>query len=329
METNRHNYGLDLYRILCCIGVLTYHIMDDVLGKSDGGGAYFLYFAASYCVPGFFLLAGFLLGRHQTITIEYIENKITGTMKKLFGWVIFWSVLHFLRTGEIYDLWGQLTAGIASSGILPVSWFLFTYCLLMFFGYPLWHLKNRYPKFFSIATVIWIVMLAGDVGRELIYAKTQSMWLHLYLGYFAFGMALNDIFAWIQKKLTKQTCLISALGIFIFTAIIYTYEFSNPHFSMAPHEYYGRWFYSLWLIGMFWLCVLVDFKNVIIQKTLHQLAGGTMVVYLGHLPILLYITGLHPLQSTGEAIGCICLLFALLFVCAECMKRLPLLRKMV
>ncbi len=38
METNRHNYGLDLYRILCCIGVLTYHIMDDVLGKSDGGG---------------------------------------------------------------------------------------------------------------------------------------------------------------------------------------------------------------------------------------------------------------------------------------------------
>ncbi len=34
--SNKRNYGLDIYRILCCIGVLTYHVMDDVLGKTGG-----------------------------------------------------------------------------------------------------------------------------------------------------------------------------------------------------------------------------------------------------------------------------------------------------
>ena len=33
---DERNYGLDVYRILCCMGVLTYHIMDDVL--VCGGG---------------------------------------------------------------------------------------------------------------------------------------------------------------------------------------------------------------------------------------------------------------------------------------------------
>lgn len=34
--SDKRNYGLDLYRILCCVGVLNYHVMDDVLGKGGG-----------------------------------------------------------------------------------------------------------------------------------------------------------------------------------------------------------------------------------------------------------------------------------------------------
>lgn len=32
----KRNYGLDLFRIMCCVGVLNYHVIDDVLG--NGGG---------------------------------------------------------------------------------------------------------------------------------------------------------------------------------------------------------------------------------------------------------------------------------------------------
>lgn len=37
MDINR-NYGLDIFRILCCIGVLCYHIMDDLPLEYEGGG---------------------------------------------------------------------------------------------------------------------------------------------------------------------------------------------------------------------------------------------------------------------------------------------------
>ncbi len=325
--SDKRNYGLDLYRILCCVGVLNYHVMDDVLGK--GGVAYFLYFAASYCVPGFFLLSGFLLGSRSNVTVDYIENKIIGTMKKLFAWIVLWSILHFIKTGEIYDLWKQLLAGLASDGILPVSWFLFTYSFLLFLGYPLWYLKNKYRKLFGIAATVWIMMLMADVGRGVIGFKTQSLWLHLYIGYFAFGMALTDVFSWADRRLQKRTCIIIASIIVALTSATYIYEFKSQPSYIAPHNYYGKWFYSLWLAGGFWLCTLFDLKNLMLQKKIQQIASDTMVVYLGHLPMLIYITGIHPLQSVWEAIGCVCTLFVLLVICAECMKKLPLLRKIV
>ncbi len=103
---SKRNYGLDIYRILCCIGVLTYHIMDDVLGQSVWAKT--LYFAASYCVPGFFLLSGFLLGMREKVTMEYCESKAYGIIKKLFAWIVFWVAVYFIKTGEMMDLWEML-----------------------------------------------------------------------------------------------------------------------------------------------------------------------------------------------------------------------------
>lgn len=48
---NERNYGIDIFRILCCIGVLIYHTFDDILGVN---GACIFYYGASFCVPGFF-----------------------------------------------------------------------------------------------------------------------------------------------------------------------------------------------------------------------------------------------------------------------------------
>lgn len=33
--------GIDIFRIMCCMGVLGYHIMDDIVLSTPGGGGYF------------------------------------------------------------------------------------------------------------------------------------------------------------------------------------------------------------------------------------------------------------------------------------------------
>ncbi len=272
--------------------------MDDVLGKS-GVWAKLLYFAASYCVLGFFLLSGFLLGTRESITIEYCEGKVYSTIKKLFGWVVFWVAVHFLRTGEMADLWDNIISGAYSEGILPVAWFLYTYCFLMILTYPMWNLLQKFPKVFVAASILWGICLAFDVGRVLLNTRCQSLWLHLYIGYFAIGMAVAKISEWVKSKGFEKISYFAAWMLFIVSATIYACNILNAEVFIAPHNYYGTWYYSLWLISGLWLCKSFRIKSERLQTCFKLLSTNTFVVYLGHLPILLYITEKNLWKQRG------------------------------
>ena len=326
--SDERNYGLDLFRVVCCIGVLIYHVFDDVLW-TGGGISYLIYFGASYCVPGFFLLSGYLIGTRKELTIIYIETKIVNTIKKLFGWIILWSTIHFIRTGEVYDLVNQMVSGVYSGGILPVSWFLYTYCIILLFAYPLWNINNKHKKLFIVVSVIWMAFLATNFGSGLVAGRTQSLWLHLYLGYFILGMCLSNIFPELNKSIQSRTIVSLAAMVLLFTSLIYAYILKQQATYLAPHNYYGKWFYTLWMLSVFVLCLQWDFNNSHNKKIIKLIASDTMVVYLGHLPILMYITSVHPLESFVEALVCVWFLFILWILIAECMRKMPLLRKIV
>lgn len=42
------DYGIDIFRIMCCIGVLIYHIFDDILYLQNNT-ADTIFFLAAYC----------------------------------------------------------------------------------------------------------------------------------------------------------------------------------------------------------------------------------------------------------------------------------------
>ena len=59
------NYGLDIFRIMCCLGVLNYHVMDDFL--QIGGGVH------TFCIMGrVFAYPAFSFCRD----ICYLERKL-------------------------------------------------------------------------------------------------------------------------------------------------------------------------------------------------------------------------------------------------------------
>lgn len=91
------------------------------------GEAKILYYACSFCVHDFFLLSGYLLGDKNEVTFDYCEKKVFSLWARLFGWIVFWSIIHLMRTGEMYDIWSNMTQAIIAGGIEPVAWFLFAY----------------------------------------------------------------------------------------------------------------------------------------------------------------------------------------------------------
>ena len=323
--------GIDIFRIMCCMGVLGYHIMDDIVLSTPGGGVFFLalYFLASFCVPGFFLLSGYLLAGHEELDVEYSERKVIETMTKLFGWVIFWSVIHYIRTGEIYDIWSNFIESASGRGILPVAWFLFTYCLLMLVGYIFFGIKKKYPIIFLVFVGLWMIALAMNFGRPIIRSKTQSLWLHLYIGYFILGMSLNSLIEMVEKILDNRKHIFLLFCMNIISLIVYAYQVFSAETFIYPHNYYGQWYYTTWLISLFWISSMIKVDNNLFQKIVLRIASNTFVVYLGHLPILLYITSIYPLQKTSIAIAYIIIFFIALECMAEVFRKMPLLRKLV
>ena len=136
-----NSIAIDYFRILCCIGVLVYHTFDDIL--DCGALAKIIYFSASYCIPGFFLLSGFLLAYKKEITLRYIINKSINLMLKLIGWISIFILFYYLSDGNLHNIFEEFYLSAFSSGILPVGWFMFSYCAILLLSYPLFNLLNK------------------------------------------------------------------------------------------------------------------------------------------------------------------------------------------
>lgn len=287
-----------------------------------------LYFLASFCVPGFFLLSGFLLGQKGESDVGYYERKIIQIISKLLGWVIFWSVVHYMKTEEVYDVWENLTAGVSSEGVLPVAWFLFTYCLLMVIGYPITRLKRKCRALFHIIVIVWMCALAMGTGMRIMETRKQSLWLHLYIGYFGLGMALEQ---WIGagKPFRKKYHRFVLLGVNLLLCAVYMFFVITAKEYLPPNAYYGKWYYTLWLISLFWLVSTIDIKNRVLQKLVYRLSSNSLVVYLApHVPTL-YVLSVMRLDNIKKAVFLILIFFAGSEVLAEFFRRMPLLRKLV
>ncbi|MEY8390562.1 acyltransferase [Lachnospiraceae bacterium] len=320
------NYGIDIFRILCCIGVLDYHIVDDVIAIPGEGYARIIYFLASFCVPGFFLMSGYLLGEKGDVTVEYCENKVKAIIVKLSGWIIFWSVIHYIVSGKMYNILNEVNKGLQGKGVLPVAWFLFTYCILMLFAFPFGKLFQKFPTAFSVTAVLWVTAVAFGLGRSFSESKPQGLWFHLYAGYFVFGMVWNRFIHWVNTRWNRKILLAVSGIVCMLSFLIYMLKVTEETY---PHQYYGKWYYTIWMVSLLSVTLFLDIKHEKMQKLISRLAANTFVVYLGHLPILIFLTLRYPLQNTWTAVLYVVLFFAGLEILAEIFRKMPLLRKIV
>ncbi len=193
IQDDGYKWGLDIFRIICCLGVVVYHVADDNLTNYL---TKYLYFSVAFCVPGFFLLSGYLIGIKEKITKEYCERKIMKNLKKLIGYIIFWIVIEYILYGNYYNIVDEIEKSALSDGILPVAWFLFTWSLLLIFSYLFHPIMINQSFLFLLITIVSHILLNFEVINEwngiyYIERKTQALWLHIYAPYFMVGMCIG------------------------------------------------------------------------------------------------------------------------------------------
>ena len=318
--------GVDALKILSCIGVLAYHVLDDFCLAPGHDPSRVAYFLASFCVPMFFTASGFTFGRNSFST-EYVEKKIGGILKKLLGWIIFWCVVYVFIYGLKTNPFIDFIDGSFGGGVLPVSWFIFTLCLCWLFGYPVFILHEKHRPFFYVLTVVLLEVMvlkrSGFVAWNIPFYDrgTQAAWFGLYFTFFITGMLLRDI----SQLIVRNNAAYKILLALALAVMSYIYAGISAFSGLWPHQFYGHWAYMIWFILLF-VCAM---NLCPYSKFMHVASMGTLAVYLWHLPVLLY--AVRFIHVTSGAIGTFMIIS--LFVSGEIFyllfRNYPLFRKML
>lgn len=326
-----HNVGVDILRILSCIGVLVYHIANIVCVQTDYEltESLVLYFIASFCVPMFFIISGYSVFIKDSISFEYLEKKTYKLLKVLILWYIFFIALNFLQTGNLLNIVDNIYEGFFSSGILPTAWFMFSLIIInILFVYPLSILFYKFPKIYIILGLAVLVGLGVKkyfmFKGEITTTSTQSLWFYIYIPYYWLG----GIFAYMLKHIDNEKISGASWIFFIVTTAYYLYKVLFDNIFIPPSNYYGTFIYTIWIISMF-LCFATTRYNKNIQILVLRISQNTMCIYLAHLPILRYITQKIQITAFGEVIAAIFLLFIFCNLLAELLRNIPVFRHMV
>lgn len=336
-EKNNRNIALDIFRVLCCLGVIAYHTFDDFLSSKIVTA---FYFAAGFCIPGFFLLSGYLLALHGKITYEYVEKKLLNICFKWLGWFVLYRVLKYIFVGY-YD----------ANLYLYVDWFLFTYCIIMILSPLLLQFLNKTQWIFSITVIVSFIILNTGCFDFLYDKRPQSTWFHLYLPYFMLGMVLTKITKF--KLLQKFTSKIMMFFIFIALTALYLYTALTKWYALGlpPHMNYSRWYYALWLVSLF-LFIFFAFSHKEFQTSvdiaskaagdkgikpahphvthiISRFAKDTFGIWLSHLPIQVFLFTHFKIDRSILVLLCLPLVFILAFVFVEILRLFPITRRIV
>lgn len=239
--------------------------------------------------------------------------------------MFFWCIFVYIFEGQLLNPIDEALSGLLGvGGVLPVAWFLFMWFLLLLFSCVLCHLKQIRKTLFCLFTVIWLILLAIPNLSLFDYfaVKTQSLWLHMYVPYFMLGMMVSEIK--VEKR--KYRCIWNCIAIVSF--IYYMLSVRSAEVYQLPAGYYGKWYYTIWLIAMFILIKDIDIGNKA-GKILKRLSADTFSVYMLHLPILLIISKYYLIDSIGKGVLITIVLFGICEILAELFRKIPLLRKMV
>jgi surface polysaccharide O-acyltransferase-like enzyme len=328
------NSGVDILRIMCCVGVLVYHVADDTFAISGlkFTKSMFLYFSGSFCIPVFFMISGYCVMSKVSISFDYIENKIKTLFSKMFGWYIFFILLEYLYTQRLLNVIDEMENGFISSGLLPISWFIFTLCILLILAYPLHFIMKKTPRIYCLSGIILIIIL-GFIKNfyfkgEFIISGTQSTWFIIYLPYWILGSSLFLLLKYLSSKIKNQPIFIAAVVGMIITFLIYIFGIINVDTYYSPAEYYGTHIYSLWVVCLFIMFIYFPI-NRNLSVIIKRISQNTFTVYLYHLPVLIGLTAKFPITNVKRVILYVIFLFVGGNIIAELFKKLPLLRRIV
>lgn len=282
------NLGLDLLKILSCIGVVVLHSTKPGFNLEHYNISAYLYYLGTYAIPLFFMLNGYFLLNKKKLPYSYIFNKIGGILSIVFVWnMLIWVIKRDFNVNPLRKIIGSLV----QKGYFYQFWF-FGSLIIIYLTLPI--VKKVLEKDYSYFVLLLVLIVIGiviEIINTFIFHKPiqqyipQTFRLWTWFFYYILGGYLGKIN--IQKiKLTKFI-MISFSIIFIISPILLFYLAKNVYHNAFAEYFYDSMIVKIVSIGLFILFVKIE-KNIMLKnkELIVMVSSLTMGVYIVHTYVL-------------------------------------------
>lgn len=236
------NISLDILKILACFSVVILHIF----GRTPNIPNSIFYYLATFSIPIFFMVNGFLLINKKEITYHYVLKKILKILLIVMSWNTILTIGIIVIKHEWINPIIETAKNLLQKGTFSQFWFFGSLIIIYLFLPKLYKLVNRNKKIyqrtllflFIFCFIIDIInIILGIKGREIFTVNViQTFRLWTWLFYFLLGGYIGKYKIEISDNKNIQYKLMTIFAmIFI---IIYQYFIGNYVFKNYHAEYF-------------------------------------------------------------------------------------------
>ena len=285
---NLRNIGLDLLKIISCIGVVVLHSTMPGFTLEQYNVSAYLYYMGTYAIPLFFMVNGYFLLNKKELTYSYVFSKIAGILTVVSAWnILIWLVRRDFNVNPLRKIIGSLV----QKGYFYQFWF-FGSLIIIYLTLPI--IKKVLEKDYSYSVVLLFLMVIGvviEIINTFILHKPiqqyvpQTFRLWTWFFYYILGGYFGKIN--IQEIKLTRLIIISFSIIFIVSPVLLFYLAKNVHHNAFAEYFYDSMIVKFLSIGLFILFVKIE-KIIVLKNTelIVMASSLTMGVYIIHTYVL-------------------------------------------
>lgn len=329
---DKHNYNIDLLKIVCTLSVVTLHTQRDVSLNIVYNPI--LYYLARFAMPCFFMINGYLILSREDFSFKYYKYKVANIIRILLSWSIVEGGYNYIFRDHTWKGFCNGLIDTLTGGHLIPVWFLFTYiAVYTVFLVGFRQVKKKITQF---TLALFIICLLIDICSHInIYVYNgyfiteripQMLRLWTWLFYPCLGY-------WLMTKYQKsQITSNQKLGVLLVVLSIIAVCFQYFECAVFLNRINSGFLYENIFIIVWCAIVFLSFMKIKLDNTkceyLKVISSNTFGIFLIHMYIVdatwLSSATYTWLQTLIYELGIIIFSYILTYF----LKKIPLVKRM-
>lgn len=329
------NVSLDTLKVISCFGVVMLHVSGLIATETTSfTWEDIYYYLATFSIPIFFAVNGYLLLNKKEINYKYVFKKICAILLVVVVWNILISVASAVLKQEINNPIDVILDSLIQKGYFLQFWF-FGSLIIIYLVLPiLFRIYNikiglfLFVLFLVISIVIDILSIKSNYPLQAHVIQTFRLWT--WFMYYLLGGILGnkEVRTYLTKKISFTSNVIMSIVLLVASISyeIFLGDYINKY-NWAEY-FYDNILVILFTFSFFLLISRVRFPEKIIELV-QIISPNIMGIYIIHITFIKVFTHIFDFNSLILNLILVFLVFISSLIFTIILRKIPYVNKIV